>query len=162
MSQGHNTLPRLGLEPGLSASEPWQCTDHWTTEQSCGVGVPTVQLTMHIKSSTLYGRTVVQSYGRTSKFFPLDGLLLFCVIMELRSASSAINSKTKGAYHLIGIFWLSQLSLCDVFPVACQQGGPNYKVQYCHIESYIWRGLFHSAHFHQCHLKLTTLAKIKL
>ena len=33
---------------------------------------------------------VVPSYGRTSKFFRLDGLLLFCIIMGLRSASSAI------------------------------------------------------------------------
>ena len=32
--------------------------------------------------------TVVRSYGRTSKFFRLDGLLLFCIIMGLRSASS--------------------------------------------------------------------------
>ena len=67
-----------------------QCTDHWTTEQSHGIGLPTVQLTTHVKSSTLYGCTVVQSYGRTSKFFRLDGLLLFCIIMGLSSASSAI------------------------------------------------------------------------
>ena len=39
-----------------------QCTDHWTTEQSHGIGMPAVQLTMHVKSSTLYGRTVVRSY----------------------------------------------------------------------------------------------------
>ena len=38
-----------------------RCTDHWTTGQSRGVGVPAVQLTTHVKSSTLYGR----SYGRT-------------------------------------------------------------------------------------------------
>ena len=60
-----------------------QCTDHWTIEQSRGVGVPAVQLTTHVKSSTLY--------GRTSKFFRLDGLLLFCIIMGLRSARSAIT-----------------------------------------------------------------------
>ena len=42
-----------------------QCTDYWTTEQSRGIGVPAVQLTTHVKSSTLYGRTVVRSYGRT-------------------------------------------------------------------------------------------------
>ena len=50
-----------------------QCTDHWTTGQSRGVGMPTVQLTTHVKSSTLYGctvvwlcgRTVVRSYSRT-------------------------------------------------------------------------------------------------
>ena len=28
--------------------------------------------------------TVLRSYGRTSKFFRLDGLLLFCIVMELR------------------------------------------------------------------------------
>ena len=39
-----------------------QCTDHWTTGQSRGVGAPAVQLTTHDKSSTLYGRTVVLSY----------------------------------------------------------------------------------------------------
>ena len=39
-----------------------QCTDHWTTEQNRGVSVPAVQLTTHVKSSTLYGRTVVRSY----------------------------------------------------------------------------------------------------
>ena len=36
-----------------------QCTDHWTTEQSRGIGVPAVHLTAHVKRSTLYGRTVV-------------------------------------------------------------------------------------------------------
>ena len=39
-----------------------QRTDHWTTEQSRGVDVPAVQLTTRVKSSTLYGRTVVRSY----------------------------------------------------------------------------------------------------
>ena len=68
-----------------------QCTDHWTTEQSRGVGVPAVQLTTHVKSSTLY--------GRTSKFFRLDGLLLFCTIMGLRSASSAIVNHIRSTYH---------------------------------------------------------------
>ena len=57
----------------------------------------TAQLTTHVKSSALYGRsygpTVVRSYGRKSKFLRLDGLLLpFCIIMGLRSASSAIIS----------------------------------------------------------------------
>ena len=56
--------------------------------------MPVVQLAVHAKSSTLYGRsygrTVVRSYGRISKFFLLDGLLLFCIIMGLLSASSAI------------------------------------------------------------------------
>ena len=60
-----------------------QCTDHWATGQSRGVGVPAVQLTTHVKSSTLY--------GRPSKVFRLDGLLLFFIIMGLRSASSHIS-----------------------------------------------------------------------
>ena len=50
--------------------------------------VPVVQLAAHAKSSNLYGR----SYGRTSKFFRLDGLLLFCIIMGLRSASFSVLS----------------------------------------------------------------------
>ena len=65
-----------------------QCTDHWTTEQSCGVGVLAIQLTTHVKSSILYGRTV-----KHPNFFRLDGLLLFCIIMGLRFASFAINGK---------------------------------------------------------------------
>ena len=58
-----------------------QCTDHWTTEQSCGVGMPTVHLTMHAKSSTLYGHMVVRSYSHKSKFFRLNRLLWFCIKM---------------------------------------------------------------------------------
>ena len=55
-----------------------------TSGQSRGIGVPAVQLTTHVKSSTLY--------GRKSKFFRLDGLLLpFGIIMGLRFASSAIS-----------------------------------------------------------------------
>ena len=50
-----------------------QRTDPWTTEQSRGVDVPAVQLTTRVKSSTLY--------GRTSKFFPRDGLLRYCINM---------------------------------------------------------------------------------
>ena len=57
--------------------------------------MPVVQLAAHAKSSTLYGRsysrTVARSYRRTSKFFRLDGLLLFCMIMGLHSASSPIS-----------------------------------------------------------------------
>ena len=49
-----------------------QCTDHWTTEQSREVGVPMVQLTRHVKSSTLYGRTVVHP-----NFFSLMGYYYF-------------------------------------------------------------------------------------
>ena len=49
--------------------------------------VQLIQLAVHANSSTLDGRL----YGRTSKFFRLDGLLLFCIIMGLHSVSSAIN-----------------------------------------------------------------------
>ena len=38
---------------------------------------------------------VVQSCGLTSKFFWLDGLLVFCIIMGLCSASSVINVNPK-------------------------------------------------------------------
>ena len=63
-----------------------QCTDHWTTEQSRGGGAPAVQLTTHVKRNTLYGRTVVHP-------------LLFCIIMGLRSASSAIINHIRSTYH---------------------------------------------------------------
>ena len=72
-----------------SAQQTLGYTDHWTTGQSRGVGVPKVRLTTHVKSSTLYGRRVVHP-----NFFRLDGLLLFCIIMGLRSASSAITHIT--------------------------------------------------------------------
>ena len=79
-----------------------QCTDHQTTEQSHGIGVPALQLTMHVKSSTLYGHMVIQLYGRTSKFFRPDELLLFCIIMGLCSTNSA-NIVLE--YSLSIIFW---------------------------------------------------------
>ena len=49
-----------------------QCIDHWTTEQNRGVGVPAVQWTTHVKSSTLYGRTVAHP-----NFFSLMGYYYF-------------------------------------------------------------------------------------
>ena len=49
-----------------------------------------------------YGRTVVWSYGRTTKFFRLDGLLLFRIVMGLRSASSAIIRAV--------ILWMDEIS----------------------------------------------------
>ena len=57
--------------------------------------MPVAQLAKHAKSSTLYGR----SYGCTSKFFRLDGLLLFLIIMGLRSVSSAINRGCEAIDH---------------------------------------------------------------
>ena len=77
-SQGHNALPRPGLGPGSSDSEPSALItgllDYWTTGQSRGVGVPAVQLTTHVKSSTLYGRTVVHP-----NFFGLMGYYYYFV-----------------------------------------------------------------------------------
>ena len=51
--------------------------------------VPAVQLAAHAKSNTLYSR----SYGRTSKFFRLDGLLLCRIIMGLRFARCELRYK---------------------------------------------------------------------
>ena len=62
MLQEHNALSWPGLEPRSSTLTD---TDHWTTGQSHGIGMPVVQLTTHVKSSTLYSRTVVWSYGHT-------------------------------------------------------------------------------------------------
>ena len=72
-SQGHNALPRPGLELGLSDSEPSALT------------------------TGLLNKAVALAcpwYSHTTKFFQLDGLLLFCIIMGLRSASSAISGSS--------------------------------------------------------------------
>ena len=58
--------------------------------------VPVVQLAAHAKSSTSYGRKVVRSYVRITKFFGLDGLLLFRIIMGLRWIQ--INSNRKALH----------------------------------------------------------------
>ena len=79
--------------PGRVVRLGAQCTDHWTTEQSRGVGVPAVQLTTHVKSSTLYGRTVVHP-----NFFGLMGYYYFCIIIGLRSASSTINGRSPNLF----------------------------------------------------------------
>ena len=106
MSQEHNALSWPGLEPRLSDLEPsalttgppdkamalaclWYSWPHMLKVASC----------MVVRS---YGRTVVWVYGRTTKFFWLDGLLLFCIIMGLRSASSAIN-------HIFSCEWIRNL-----------------------------------------------------
>ena len=51
------------------------------------VALACLRYSWYVKSSTLYGRTVEHP-----NFFLLDGLLLFCIIMGLRSASSAMSS----------------------------------------------------------------------
>ena len=85
-----------------------QCTDHWTTGQSRGVGVPAVQLTTHVAPCM-----VVWLYGGTSKFFWLDGLLLFCIIMGLCSASSTIIFELKWFMmfddHVMGLLTCKQI-----------------------------------------------------
>ena len=62
---------------------------------------------MHVKSSTLYGRTVVWLCGCTSKFFRLDGLLLFHIIMGLR----------KLCYDTSGSLILTQMSTFSVIGI---------------------------------------------
>ena len=56
--------------------------------------------------------TVVRSYGRTvvhPNFFRLDGLLLFCIIMGLRSASSAsIVRQILTGQSLVDFYFLSK------------------------------------------------------
>ena len=105
-SQGHNALPRPGLEPGSSDSEP------------SGVGVPAVQLTTHVKSSTLYGRL----YGVKSKFFRLDGLLLFydygatlsfaIIFIPRQNQNQNLYSPLKNIKHLFRAIFIYQASRC--------------------------------------------------
>ena len=59
MSQGHNALLWPGLEPGLSDLEPSALTIGLLNKAR---GMPAVQLTAHVKSSTLYSRTVIWLY----------------------------------------------------------------------------------------------------
>ena len=62
-----------------------------------GLIIQLIQLATHAKSSTLYG----WSYDCTSKFFRLNGLLLFCIIMGLHSVSSAINFRNVVIFYKI-------------------------------------------------------------
>ena len=83
-----------------------QCTDHWTTEQSCGDGMPAVQLTMHVKSSTLYGRMVVWSYGHTVvwsyiQIFSAWWVTTILYNYGLCSASSTIIKHNSNAFKLL-------------------------------------------------------------
>ena len=99
-SQGHNTLSRLGLEPGPSDSEPSALTTR-LLNKAVALACP-----RNIWPRNIWPRilnvapcTVVRSYGRTSEFFRLDGLLLLCIIMGLRSACSAING------YKVSVLW---------------------------------------------------------
>ena len=102
MSQEHNALSWPGLEPRSSDLEPSALT----------TGPPDKAMAL---ACLWYSRpcmlkvapcTVVQSYGRMGVLsynqIWLDGLLLFCIIMGLRSASSAIN-------HIFSCEWIRNL-----------------------------------------------------
>ena len=87
--QGHNTLPQPGLEPRSSDLEPSALTTG-LLNKGVTLACPQYSWPHMLKVAPC---TVVQLYGCTSKFFQLDGLLLlFCIIMGLCSASSAISS----------------------------------------------------------------------
>ena len=59
----------------------------------------TIQLAAHAKGSTLYRRP----YGHKFKFFRLDGLLLFCIIMgyAARAASAASSAIIIVRYYFL-------------------------------------------------------------
>ena len=82
-SQGHNTLPRPGLEPRSSDSEPSALTTGLLDKACPRYSWP---LTLEVAPCT-----VVWLYGCTSKFFQLDGLLLFCIIMGLCELCYELN-----------------------------------------------------------------------
>ena len=87
-TKGHNALPRPGLEPGSSDSEPSALTTG-LQDKTVALACPRYSWPRMIKVAPC---TVVQLY---IQIFWLDGLLLFCIIMGLRSASSAINQSLK-------------------------------------------------------------------
>ena len=100
-----------------------QCTDHWTTE-SHGIGVPMVQLTTHVKSSTLYGCTIIHP-----NFFGLMGYYYFVQIWvyALQAPLLFISWISTSGYNYICKFptLLSNLwwSFCII---RC-----NYDVHFC-------------------------------
>ena len=66
MSQVHNALPQPGLEPGSSDSEPSALTTG-LLNKAMALACPRYSPPRMLKDAPC---TVVQSYGRTSKFFP--------------------------------------------------------------------------------------------
>ena len=74
-----NALPRPGLEPRSSDSEPSALTPG-LLDKAVGLTCPRYTWPRMLKVAPC---PVVRSYGRTSKFVRLDGLLLFCIIMGL-------------------------------------------------------------------------------
>ena len=102
MLQEHNALSWPGLEPRSSDLEPSALT----------TGPPDKAMAL---ACLWYSRpcmlkvapcTVVQSYGHMGVLsynqIWLDGLLLFCIIIGLRSASSAMN-------HIFSCEWIRNL-----------------------------------------------------
>ena len=87
MSQGHDALTRPRLEPGSSNPEPIALTTG-LLDRAVALACPRYSWPHLLKVEPC---TVVWLYSRTSKFFQLDGLLLFCIIMGLCSASSTIS-----------------------------------------------------------------------
>ena len=67
-------------------------------------------------ASCTVGHMVVRSYGRKSKFFQLDGLLLFGIIMALCSASSAIREYDflYITIHYLMSPWLSDSNIINI------------------------------------------------
>ena len=76
-SQGQNALPRPGLEPGSSDSKPSALTTG-LPNKAVALMCPRYSWPRVLKVAPC---TVVRSYGRTSKFFPRDGLLRYCINM---------------------------------------------------------------------------------
>ena len=100
-SQGHNALPMPGLEPRSSDSEPSALTTG-LLNKAIALAYPQYSWPCMLKVAP---STVVWLYGHTSKFFWLDRLLLFCIIMGLHSASSATR---KGDWYIKNIILLLQ------------------------------------------------------
>ena len=67
-------------------------------------------------ASCTVGHMVVRSYGRKSKFFQLDGLLLFGIIMGLCSASSAVREYDFLfiTIHYLMSSWLSDSNIINI------------------------------------------------
>ena len=96
-SQGHNTLPWPVLEPESSNSEPSALTTG-LLDKAVALVCPWYSWPRMLKVAPCtvvqsYGHTVVQLYCHTSKFFRLDGFLLFCIIMGLSYAFGNVSVK---------------------------------------------------------------------
>ena len=104
MLQEHNALSWPGLEPRSSDLEPSALTTG-PRDKAMALACQWYSWPHMLKVAPC---TVVRSYGRMGVLsynqIWLDGLLLFCIIMGLRSASSAIN-------HIFSCEWIRNLKL---------------------------------------------------